>query len=310
MKNTWHNIQQYYFRFNRSDRNAITILATAIFILLIGTRILPHFISSKPEDFSEIKAIFEAWEMEQNKMTDSRQLSLFEFDPNTILESELNSLNLPFFVKQNMMRYREAGGNFKSADDLSKIYGMTDSLFQLIQPYVKINQSATKKFNDTNKNLQANNGQTENSRVVNRAEKSKIHSQNLKIELNRADSIDLVQLSGIGPVFSKRIIRYRELLGGFVKTEQLLEVYNFPPETYESILDFLEVDTLLITKLRINFADFSDLLRHPYLNNEQVSAIVNQRDKEGPFKNLSEIETIQVFDSESFARIRPYLTCQ
>lgn len=310
MKNTWHNIQQYYFRFNRSDRNAITILATAIFILLIGTRILPHFISSKPEDFSEIKAIFEAWEMEQNKMTDSRQLSLFEFDPNTILESELNSLNLPFFVKQNMMRYREAGGNFKSADDLSKIYGMTDSLSQLIQPYVKINQSATKKFNDTNKNLQANNGQTENSRVVNRAEKSKIHSQNLKIELNRADSIDLVQLSGIGPVFSKRIIRYRELLGGFVKTEQLLEVYNFPPETYESILDFLEVDTLLITKLRINFADFSDLLRHPYLNNEQVSAIVNQRDKEGPFKNLSEIETIQVFDSESFARIRPYLTCQ
>ncbi len=310
MKNTWHNIQQYYFRFNRSDRNAITILATAIFILLIGIRILPHFISSKPEDFSEIKAIFEAWEMEQNKMTDSRQLSLFEFDPNTILESELNSLNLPFFVKQNMMRYREAGGNFKSADDLSKIYGMTDSLFQLIQPYVKINQSTTKKISDTNKNLQANNGQTENSRVVNRAEKSKIHSQNLKIELNRADSIDLVQLSGIGPVFSKRIIRYRELLGGFVKTEQLLEVYNFPPETYESILDFLEVDTLLITKLRINFADFSDLLRHPYLNNEQVSAIVNQRDKEGPFKNLSEIETIQVFDSESFARIRPYLTCQ
>ena len=48
----------------------------------------------------------------------------------------------------------------------------------------------------------------------------------LMVELNSADSTTLQLLHGIGPAFARRIVRYREKLGGFSNKEQLLEVYG------------------------------------------------------------------------------------
>jgi len=310
MKNTWHKFHRYYFSFNRSDRNAITILAIAIFVVLVGIIILPYLVPQQQEDFSEIKALFKAWEAEQNEVKATKQLTLFEFNPNTIGNSDLDSLNLPFFVKQNLVRYRDAGGKFKNVDDVKKVYGMTDSIFQIIRPYILIEKSNEEEItsgfagnlNEEQINIP--------NQIRNDRQKSVSSAIKIKIELNSADTTDLIQLPGIGPVFSKRIIKYRDLLGGFVKKEQLLEVYNFSPETFENISDMLTVDSTLVKRLRINFLEYSDLLRHPYLNKEQVRGIINRRDTAGPFKNLSEVASTQVFDSESFARIRPYLTCK
>lgn len=311
MKNSWRKFQRYYFSFNRSDRNAITILSILIFIVLVGIIILPYLMPQQPEDFSEIKALFEAWENEQSEIKENLHLRLFEFDPNTIVESELDSLDLSDFVKQNIVRYRETGGKFKSSEDLKKIYGMTDSVYQIIQPYIQVRGNYEKVVPRSEPSKGLNDEQSSTSNLNrNDAQKPNPIVTLIKIELNSADSSDLVQLPGIGPVFSKRIIRYRDLLGGYVKKEQLLEVYNFPVETFEKISDMLEVDSMKVRKLRINFIDYSELLRHPYLNKEQVSAILNRRDKDGPFKNLSEVASTQVFDPESFDRIRPYLSCK
>jgi len=311
MKNSWHKFQRYYFSFNRSDRNAITILSVSIFIVLVGIIILPYLILQQPEDFSEIKALFDAWEKEQHEIKENQHLSLYEFDPNTILESKLDSLDLPVFVKQNMVRYREAGGKFKSAEDLKKIYGMTDSVYQIIRPYVQVRENYEKIVLRSEPPKDLNEDQSSIS-IPSRNEEQKpsLIVTQIRMELNSADSSDLVQLPGIGPVFSKRIVRYRDLLGGYVKKEQLLEVYNFPVETFEDISDMLEVDSLEIKKLRINFIGYSELIRHPYLNKEQVVAILNWIDKNGPFKNLMEVASVEGFDPELFDRIRPYLTCE
>lgn len=71
--------------------------------------------------------------------------------------------------------------------------------------------------------------------------KSKIR----KIELNRADSSDLVSLYGIGPILSKRIVKYRKSLGGkFHSVEQLKNVYGLSEETFQAILPYVWIDTL------------------------------------------------------------------
>ena len=46
------------------------------------------------------------------------------------------------------------------------------------------------------------------------------------VEINTADSAELMRLNGIGASFSRRIVKYRNLLGGFISKEQLLEVYG------------------------------------------------------------------------------------
>ena len=66
--------------------------------------------------------------------------------------------------------------------------------------------------------------------------------QPLTVELNGADTTTLQLLHGIGPVFARRIVRYRERLGGFTSTEQLLEVYGFTPQLLDHIRPYLRLD--------------------------------------------------------------------
>ena len=84
----------------------------------------------------------------------------------------------------------------------------------------------------------------------------------LIISINKADSIQLKQLKGIGSVLSNRIIKYRTRLGGFVYKEQLLEVWGLTAETYGKINPHIKIDSFP-TKLSINqYAE--QFINHPY----------------------------------------------
>ena len=70
------------------------------------------------------------------------------------------------------------------------------------------------------------------------------------------------------------------------------------------------IDTLRVKKIRLNFADFKELLRHPYLSKSQVEAILTHRQKNGIFSNVSSIQDIEGINKEAFSRISPYFTCR
>jgi len=127
------------------------------------------------------------------------------------------------------------------------------------------------------------------------------------IELNSADSAGLIPLPGIGPVFAGRIIRYRELLGGYHRTSQLSEVYGMKLETVKLIEPFLTLDTSLVRKIPVNEAAFRQLLRHPYLEYNDVKAIVNYRDAMGMITSLEEIREHALLADSIFERVQCYL---
>lgn len=367
MNNFWQKIQRQFFSYSRSDRNAVIILSVLLLLVMLLSWALPYFMEPKPNDFSALKAAMEEWEKEQARNNKTPELSLFEFNPNTIDEAKLDTLDLPAFIKQNIIRYRKAGGNFETREDLRRIYGMNDSIFLLVKDYIVIPDEPTGKttqpqpdleagpitgtFDPNNANAdtlkafglstyQANNlisyrssgaifttprdllkiygidsvfleeilpfieiTLPEEPKVV---EKVKIE----KVELNSADTTALIALPGIGSVYAGRIIKYRDLLGGFYSTRQLLEVYNFPSETFDQVSAYVYTDTMKLTKIRINFGDYGDLIRHPYLNSEQVKAILVARNKNGSFKNLKNVEQLKAIDAETFSRVKPYITCR
>ena len=129
------------------------------------------------------------------------------------------------------------------------------------------------------------------------------------IELNAADTAELQQLWGIGPVLSARIVRYRNLLGGFTSKEQLREVYGLADSVYLRIAPQLSVDTSRLQRLDINTATYSQLLRHPYLDKHQVAAIVRLREKQGAFQSLDDLHQIPIIEQETYNKIIPYLSC-
>lgn len=111
--------------------------------------------------------------------------------------------------------------------------------------------------------------------------------QHIALELNSADSIDLLSLYGIGKAFSRRIIKYRSLLGGYYTSEQLLEVYGMDSNRYLGFHNKIRVDTNLIRKINLTTVEFRELLRHPYVQYDMVKSYVNYRDRNGPPVSLS-----------------------
>jgi competence ComEA-like helix-hairpin-helix protein len=127
------------------------------------------------------------------------------------------------------------------------------------------------------------------------------------VQANTCDTLDLQQIRGIGSATSQRIIRYREQLGGFVRKEQLMEVWGIDSARFVQIESAFIIDKENIRKLNINTASIRDLQRHPYLDYYQAKAIVQTRDNQGLYKNITDILKIALIDQKTFDLIRDYL---
>ena len=171
------------------------------------------------------------------------------------------------------------------------------SNFEINQPALKhLHNQAFKQYSD----FRFSNFKIQNYQYPKRA---------LSFELNTADSLDLVQLYNIGPVVARRILKYRSLLGGYVRREQLREVYGIDSARYNDIAPHLTVDPSRITPIDINTADIDRLKRHPYLDYYQAKAIIRLREEKGAYAGVRDILNIPIIDSETFTRIEPYLIC-
>jgi DNA uptake protein ComE-like DNA-binding protein len=127
------------------------------------------------------------------------------------------------------------------------------------------------------------------------------------VEINSADTIRLLDLTGIGPAFARRIVKYRDMLGGFALKEQLLQVYGMDSARFLGFVSEITVDTSQIRRLNVNEAPFKELLRHPYLDFDQVKALCNYRDRKGEIYNLSELWTAGILPDTLEKWIEPYL---
>ncbi|RIH66086.1 hypothetical protein D1164_07440 [Mariniphaga sediminis] len=367
MEKPFRQLFKEYFNFSRKDRNAVIILGVLIGLVFIAHFVVDHIEIKTPNDFSGFEQALEKWEGQNSDIPEF--YSLFEFNPNTVSKEKLDSLSIPSFVKRNLLSYRAAGGQFEKPSDVRKLYGMNDSIFSLIEPFIAIPEknapsvvkkeqadpviiSGTFDPNEANAEelLRFGFDRFQVSNLLKYREKGgdfsrpedlmKIYgidsaifalvkphilirekpeeialeeensSPPLLIELNSADSLQLICLKGVGPVFASRILKYRELLGGYYSVSQLMEVYGFPEETFLSIKENIFTDTMKVEKIRINFVDFPGLLRHPYLNKVHVEAILNYRQKNGPFISNDQVLKAGLIDTATFVNLLPYLTCR
>lgn len=113
------------------------------------------------------------------------------------------------------------------------------------------------------------------------------------IDINTADTTQLKQLPGIGASFAKWIVNYREKLGGYCETEQLLEVYRMDSVRFNDIKNYVKIDSTFIpNKLRINSDAFKILLKHPYLEYDDVKKIVNYREQKGIITSWEQLRNV------------------
>ena len=143
------------------------------------------------------------------------------------------------------------------------------------------------------------------SSIVNRKENFS-KEQITSLEINSADSSDLLKLKIPSYLISK-ILLYRNQLGGYASSFQLLEIYHFPENIFERIHPSLKVNIGLIQPIGINSKSEEELALHPYLSYKEAKALALYRKNNGFIKNQEEFDKIIAIASETKDRLKPYL---
>lgn len=135
----------------------------------------------------------------------------------------------------------------------------------------------------------------------------KEQKENLIIELNSADTFELQRLRGIGSSFARRIIKYRERLGGFHDKYQVAEVWGMDTARYNKISANLAVNRDSIHKINLNTVTFKELLFHPYFPFEITKAIMLYRKDHKKFTSLDELLSVPGIHDSTYKKIVNYL---
>lgn len=192
----------------------------------------------------------------------------FYFDPNIIEMDGLIDLGLSKREARVIINYRSKGGKFKRSEDLSKIYLLTKENYNRIKDFVVITE---KEKPDVKPAFAAD---TLNNVLP--AQKTAYVKK--IIDLNSADSVDLISLPGIGPYFAGKIIDYRERLGGYAASEQLMDIYGIDRERYSIFCERVWADKSKVVKLKLSEASADDLAKNPYIGAYIARSIVKFRE--------------------------------
>ena len=144
----------------------------------------------------------------------------------------------------------------------------------------------------------------EKKKAVARIEKPKVEI--IIQDLNLATAEDLQMVKGIGPAYSERIIKYRNLLGGFADSSQLREVYGLTNETIDKLYGYFQIQSE-VHQLDLNTDSIKHLARHPYISYDLARIIINYRKQHGDILTSEDLSKIKALDEGTFLRLKPYL---
>lgn len=295
-----------FMTFSRGERNGVLVLLILIIVLISAPFFYRSFINSPSPDNSpfnaKVDSFFSSLEMKPNdsllvksnvieneELKQKKESKLFFFDPNNAKVDELVQLGLSLKQAHVIENYRAKGGLFRTPKDFAKVYVIDSFLFKRLKPWIRINtlaQSSKPKFKTD----------------------SIIVKEKVLVELNSADTLELLTINGIGRAYASRIIAYRNLLGGYATIQQLLEVYGVKTELVDKISDFITIDSTKVITININLVSYEELKKHPYISDYQAKAIIYYRSKVGALKKLEELVENKILPNEKFLKIRNYLS--
>lgn len=306
-----------YFSFSRKDLRGIYVLLFLLTLVLAIRALLPSTLEAE-YDFSEFDRMVLAFEKSRRLKEEMKaaktekeppaferpdreiaeiRLQPFKFDPNHTSEEDWLKMGLSLRQTRNIQNYLASGGSFNKKEDLKRIFTISDEEYEILEPFIHMESLEAVTAEGSSKD-----GDGEpRSTTAHRKTVSKP-----KIDINTADSLSLIQVRGIGPVFARRILRYRDLIGGFHSPMQLLEIYGMDSARYNIIHEQFHFDRNALQKLDVNRAEISELTAHPYIDFYLAKSIIDQRIKSGNYVSSDELYGIPLMHDALYQKLIPY----
>lgn len=225
----------------------------------------------------------------RNTSARMKEYELFSFDPNTLDSTGFVSLGLSNFVIKNIMKWRSTGAKFTKPKTFSKVFGLSDQKFEVLLPFITIPKHKEKEKRDWNVNSSFDQKST------------------LNINLNSATAQELKKIKGIGEVLSTRIVKYRNMLGGFHNTNQIKEVYGISDSLALALKEQLYISNEPI-KIYVNTLQQDSLTKHPYINWKTAKSLCRYRTHHGNYHSINDLYQVKAIDSNLVLKLKPYLS--
>ena len=271
----------------------------ALLFLIVALQLAYFFIDFSvipKEDEGQQKWLSLQSEVDSMKVASkNKSENIFLFNPNFITDYKGYKLGMSVAEIDRLLEFRKTNQFVNSADEFQKVTKVSDSLLNVISPFFKFpdwvtNRKEKKEYqNFPNKAF---------------AKKEKI----ILIDINQATKEDLIKIYGIGEAISLRILKQKEVLGGFVSMDQMSDVWGLSPEVIENLNSHFKINSLPeFKKIDVNNASLKELSQFYYFRYALAKEIVTYRSMNGDFKNIEDLTKIKGFPVEKAKTIALYL---
>lgn len=282
--------------FSKANRRALIYLLPLVAIVaLLAVLAEPKGVSTpESEQSSEPTS---ATGLTENDSPQRPAVEPFKFDPNSATFEEFVALGLPKSTAASIIKYRRRGKVFSIPEDFATCYGVSDSIYRALKPYIVIApEFEPKPF----------------EQGTEREERDTI----IHYEPFRIDTVTVAYLQKIG--FSHRrataFLRYRDMRGGLRNIEEVRECYVIPSAESDTLARYIifpesaavEAESGLI---ELNTAD-STALRSVYgIGAKSVVDIIEYRQKLGGFVRVEQLAEVKSVTESNFEKILQQIYC-
>lgn len=269
--------------------------ALVVFLLLAGVFVAGLLLAERRK--SAVSADRVEAEMEATVAADS--VRLFEFDPNTVEYADLRRLGLSSRMAVSLLKYRAAGKVFRIPEDVATCYGMTDSVYFILEPYIRIGREYA--LTPSPRREYREYVPQEPRRIVPR-------------ERFRIDTVSASYLASLG--FSVRqaeaIVRYRDLYDGLRDEAGFRACYMIADSVADLLLPYVifpEPEPVRSGLIELNGADSATLRSVVGIGEKSVMPIIRYRERLGGFYSVDQLAEVPQVTESNFERIVKQIYC-
>ena len=286
------NIVKSFLLFSKSQRIGIMVFFVCIGILQT-IYFFVDFSSNKNDETEKSKWLANQTVIDSLKQkTATYKTKNYPFNPNFITDFKGYKLGMSVVEIDRLLAFRKLGKYVNSDEEFQKVTKVSDSLLKTMIPYFK--------FPDWVNNKKSN-FETFTNKDFTKKEVLKV------LDINQASKEDLMKVYGIGDGLSERIIRQKEMFGGFVSMEQMEDIWGLSPEVVENLKSHFKVFELPnVKKLNINNASVKELNQFHNFGYALAKEIVTYRTMNGDVK-IEDLSKIKGFPLEKIKIIALYL---
>ncbi|MCA8831521.1 ComEA family DNA-binding protein [Hymenobacter pini] len=238
------------------------------------------------------------------------QVALAPFNPNSFSALDWQARGLPAWLAERLVKYKNAVGGFRAKEQIRKAYGLSDTTYARLAPYMQLPDQLPARSPDSyTRNQPGRYGEQKPFETM-PGRFTRKPTRLAAFDVNTADTAQLMQIRGIGRGYARRVVEYRQRLGGFLAEDQLTEIYALrdAPDLVDSLRKYTFVAPgFAPTLVDVNNASFDVLQAHPYVGKRLARVLVAFRQQHGPFRQATDLRQIRVLDEATFVKLQPYV---